>query len=96
MEQDIGYYGNDLNVGGNNKQADAEACRLSCRSIIGANYFGLVNQNCWCKSSDAGRMDKVGVVAGNVKCVVKNQGKNWEGKHLRRQSILQRMHYQYS
>ena len=81
MEQDIGLPGNNLNDGWNNKQDDAEACRLSCRSISGANYFGwpspkfpnsASHKNCWCKSSDAGRKDFVGIVAGNVNCVGKN------------------------
>ena len=87
MEDDIANPGNDLNDGVNNQQADAEACRLSCRSISGANYFDWTSPKfdnsyyhggCWCKDSDAGRKDSVGVVSGNVNCVDETveQGKN--------------------
>ena len=85
MEEDIDNPGNDLVDGLNNKQPDAEACRLSCRSISGAKYFdwsspryhdSYYHKGCWCKDSDVGRRESVGVISGNVNCVGKNQGKN--------------------
>ena len=76
-ERNIDYSGADMNNGLNNRQNDAEACRSSCKSEAGAQFFAWVGpsypdsniQNtCWCKSSDSDRQDSVGVTAGNVMC----------------------------
>ena len=78
VESDIAYFGNDLNNGLDNKQSDGEACRVSCGSISGAEFFDWVSTDyqspehhstCWCKSSDSGRGYAFGVTAGNVICV---------------------------
>ena len=68
-ERDIDYTGNDVNDGSANMQADAESCRSSCRSMD-ADYFTFheVNNGCWCKSSNAVRMQVVGSVSGETSC----------------------------
>ena len=69
-ENDISYYGNDVNNGTLNVQSDVASCRSSCKSM-GADYFGFnygINQQCWCKNSNAGRMQKNGIVSGETSC----------------------------
>ena len=76
-ERNIDYAGADENDGLNNRQNDAEACRLSCKSISTAQFFAWaspshrdtsIHYTCWCKSSDSDRRDSVGVTSGNVMC----------------------------
>lgn len=69
-ETDISYYGNDVNDGTSNVQSDVPSCRSSCKSM-GADYFGFNyggNKQCWCKNSNAGRMQQFGVVSGETSC----------------------------
>ena len=89
IEIDIGYPGNDLNSGVDNIQPDVEACRLSCSSIAGSQFFDWVRQDyhdsyyhesCWCKSSDAGRTARVGVTTGNVNCRDVTGRVKWKSK----------------
>ena len=77
-EEGFHYPGNDLNNGFENRQTDREACRLSCRSISGAEFFDWVSPDfsnsqyhngCWCKNSDAGRRPSSGITSGNVNCL---------------------------
>ena len=81
-ESNITLPGNDVNNGLNNRQDDVEACRLSCRTVAGSDFFDWVSpdyhdsnfhNSCWCKHSDSGRQDSVGVISGNVNCVGKLQ-----------------------
>ena len=75
-EENTSYDGH--NIGGdtaNSDQITAHACRLSCTSISGAEYFKwltLESQwgrgHCYCKTSDSGRTDKSESVSGNVNC----------------------------
>ena len=76
-ERNIDYAGADENDGLNNRQNDAEACRLSCKSLSAAQFFAWagpsypdsnIHNGCWCKSSDSDRRDSVGVTSGNVFC----------------------------
>ena len=80
-EQGISYKHNDLNSGMDNKQPDWKACRSSCRSIVGAEFFDWVSpqywistfrETCWCKYSDSGRQQQSDTVSGNVNCVGEN------------------------
>ena len=69
-EYDIAYYGNDVNDGTSNVQSDVASCRSSCKSM-GADYFDFNyggNKECWCKNSNAGRKQQVGVVSGETSC----------------------------
>ena len=69
-ENDISYYGNDVNNGTLNVQSDVASCRSSCKSM-GADYFDFNyggNKECWCKNSNAGRTQQVGVVSGETSC----------------------------
>ena len=69
-ENDISYTGNDVNDGTSNVQSDVASCRSSCKSM-GANYFDFNyggNKECWCKKSNAGRKQQVGVVSGETSC----------------------------
>ena len=77
-----------MNNGLNNIQYDVEACRLSCRSETGSEFFDWVSQDyhdsdfyntCWCKSSDSGRTYSAGVISGNVNCVDVTGMVEWVG-----------------
>ena len=58
-----------MNDGTSNLQDDVKSCRSSCRSMD-ADYFSFNQDNnaCWCKSSNAGRMQGVGIESGETSC----------------------------
>ena len=77
-EFNISLPGNDLNNGLNNRQDSAEACRSSCRSVAGSQFYdwasssysnAQIHNGCWCKTSDSGRTVIGGVISGNVNCI---------------------------
>ena len=69
-EQDIVYFGNDVNDGNSNIQLDVHSCRSSCLAIHAPyfSYHPTTTKQCWCKRTDAGRRTKAGAVAGTTAC----------------------------
>ena len=69
-EQDIAYYGNDVNDGNSNIQPNVDSCRSSCDAIH-APYFSYhpkTTKACMCKSTDAGRTTLNDAVSGASAC----------------------------
>ena len=67
-EQDTDYDGGNVNNG--NIEPDVDSCRSLCHSISAPfyTYNPSYTTSCWCKSTNAGRAARVGVVSGDTAC----------------------------
>ena len=84
IEENIDYWGSDINYGLDDTKPDVESCRSFCRSSYPqAPYFVWVGpsanwgpNSCWCKTAEAldNRIEKIGVFSGEVDC----QGKTYQ------------------
>ena len=75
IENGISYVGHDLKLHRPPKKKDPESCRAHCKSAYPgrAKYFDWISpsfgkyaNHCHCKTSNAGRRARDGVVAGNI------------------------------
>ena len=66
IEENIKYHGNTVS---RLEEPDVDSCRSSCSSM-GAPYFSYYDKRmkCTCKSTDAGRIAKDGIVSGETSC----------------------------
>ena len=66
IEENIKYHGNTVS---RFEEPNVDSCRSSCRSID-APYFSYYDKRmkCTCKSTDAGRIAKDGIVSGETLC----------------------------
>ena len=79
IEIDTGLPGNDINnndssdvnfAKGSGRQDSYQECQELCKLTEGCNFFTWQskNENCFLKSSDAGRKTDVGSVSGTKNC----------------------------
>ena len=84
IEEDINYWGSDINLGLNDRKPSVESCISFCQSSYPqAPYFVWVGpsrnwapKSCWCKQAGAldNRREAIGIFSGKVDC----QGKTWK------------------
>ena len=90
MEEDIEYFGENLNNGRDDQQPDTESCRSFCKTNhrsahyflwISNNKYNTLNKSCWCKTSYSARWGKAGYTSGEVDC--KYHGEVGKGQRSR-------------
>ena len=82
FEMNIDFTGNDLVRNGIEGIASAELCRDECLEKASCKFFTYIKRHneCWVKTSDAGRKIAEGAVSGKVNCPnpsTLNGNSNW-------------------